>query len=97
MRMRAFQIRCTLQEASVGCLKAHQASDREKITQYIEAMWTLNAEIKAQKARITELEKNARRVEELTKENSNLTTELVALYEHVERIKADAIAEFQKS
>ena len=60
-------------------------------------MWTLNAEIKAQKARITELEKNARRVEELTKENSNLTTELVALYEHVERIKADAIAEFQKS
>ena len=60
-------------------------------------MWTLNAEIKAQKARITELEKNARRVEELTKENSNLTTELVALYEHVERIKADAISEFQKS
>ena len=60
-------------------------------------MWTLNAEIKAQKARITELEKNARRVEELTKENSNLTTELVALYEHVERIKVDAIAEFQTS
>ena len=60
-------------------------------------MRTLNAEIKAQKARITELEKNACRVEELTKENSNLTTELVALYEHVERIKADAIAEFQKS
>ena len=78
-------------------MKAHQASDKEKITQYIEAMRTLNAEIKAQKARITELEKNARRVEELTKENSNLTTELVALYEHVERIKADAIAEFQKS
>ena len=78
-------------------MKAHQASDKEEITQYIEAMRTLNAEIKAQKARITELEKNARRVEELTKENSNLTTELVALYEHVERIKADAIAEFQKS
>ena len=95
--MRALQIKCTLQEASVGCSKAHQASDNEKITQYIEAMRTLKADIKAQKARITELEKNARRVEELTKENSNLTTELVALYEHVERIKADAIAEFQKS
>ena len=51
----------------------------------------------AQKARITKLEKNARQVEELTKENSNLVTELVALCEHVERIKADAIAEFQAS
>lgn len=49
----------------------------------------------AQKARITELEKNARQVEELTKENSNLMTELAALCEHVERIKADAIVEFQ--
>ena len=95
--MRALQIRCTSQEAFVGRLKAHQASDKEKITQYKEAMRTLNVEIKAQKARITELKKNARRVEELTKENSNLTTELAALCEHVERIKADAIAKFQTS
>lgn len=80
MRMRALQIRCTSQEASVGCLKAHQASDKEKITQYKEAMQTLNAESKAQKARITELEKNACRVEELTKENSNLMTKLAALF-----------------
>ena len=51
----------------------------------------------AQKARITKLKKNARQAKELTKENSNLVTELVALCEHVERIKADAIAEFQTS
>ena len=51
----------------------------------------------AQKARITELEKNAHQVEDLTKENSNLATELAALCEHVESIKVDAIIEFQTS
>ena len=50
-----------------------------------------------QKAKITELEKNAHQVEELTKENSNMATELAALCEHVERIKVDAIVEFQTS
>lgn len=36
-------------------------------------------------------------VDELTKVNSNLTTELIALREHVDKVRAEAVMEFYVS
>ena len=36
-------------------------------------------------------------MEELTKENSNLKTELATLHEHVDKVREEAVIEFQTS
>lgn len=53
-------------------------------------MPTLNTKVNTQKARINELEKSIYQVDELTKENTNLTN----LHKQMDKAKADAINEF---
>ena len=46
---------------------------------------------------MSQLVGTVRQVEELTKANFNLTTELTALREHIDKAKADAMEEFKDS
>ena len=64
--------------------------DGDRITKYKESMPTLNTKVNTQKARINELEKSIYQVDELTKENTNLTN----LHKQMDKAKADAINEF---
>ena len=89
--MRALLIRCATQKASVKCLKNRLEIDGDRITKYKESMPTLNTKVNTQKARINELEKSIYQVDELTKENTNLTN----LHKQMDKAKADAINEFQ--
>jgi len=88
--MRTLQIRCAAYEALVKCLKQCPETNGE----YKESMRTLNTEVNTQKDRISELEKNVYRVDELTKENTNLMTKLTNLCKQMDKAKADAIDEF---
>ena len=72
-------------------------AEEDKVKGYKEAIHLLNTKLKQQKEKVSQLEGRARRVEELMKENSNLRTELNALREHVDKVKDEAIAEFQTS
>ena len=54
-------------------------------------------EVNAQKAKVSQLEGATRQVEELTKSNTNLTTEVAALHEEVNKVGADAVEEFKDS
>nr|POE97876.1 hypothetical protein CFP56_33816 [Quercus suber] len=51
----------------------------------------------SQKTKVSQLEGTAYQFEELTKANSNLTTELTALHEHVDKAKVDTMEEFKDS
>ena len=95
--MRAFQIRCATQEALVKRLKTCLETNGDKIKGYKEAIRLLNAEVNTLKAKVSQLEERARWVKELTKENSNLMTELATLCEHVAKAKTKVLAEFQVS
>lgn len=68
VRTRSLQIRCVEHKASVKHLNKLQDSDGDRIAEYKEAMHNLNIEINTQRARISELEKSACQVDELTKE-----------------------------
>ncbi|KAK9986696.1 hypothetical protein SO802_031647 [Lithocarpus litseifolius] len=94
VRMRALQIRRFAQEAMVKCLKTHLANKGDQIKECKEAIHLLNREVNTYKAKVTQLEGIARWVEELTKANTNLTTELTAFHEQVDKVKADTIEEF---
>ena len=72
-------------------------AEEDKVKGYKEAIHLLNTKLKQQKEKVSQLEGSARRVEELMKENSNIRTELTALCEHVDKVKDEAIAEFQTS
>lgn len=95
--MQAFQIRCATQEALVKRLKAHLAVDGDQIKEYKDSIRLLNSEVKAKKEKLSELKGSTCRVEELTKANSNRMTELTAVYEHVDKAKANAVADFKYS
>ena len=97
VRMRAFQIRCATQEALVKRLKTCLETNGDRIKGYKEAIRLLNAEVNTLKAKVSQLEERARWVKELTKENSNLMTELETLCEHVAKAKTKVLAEFQVS
>lgn len=46
---------------------------------------------------MSQLEESACQVNELTKANSNLTIELIVFCEHVDKVRAKAIVDFQVS
>lgn len=95
--MRAFQISHFAQEAVVKHLRTHLAIEGDQIKEYKEAIYLLNGEVITQKAKVTQLEGIAYLVEELTKANTNLTIELTAFHEQVDKVKVDAIQEFKDS
>ena len=68
------------------------AADSEDLKKFKDALLLLNGEVNDQK---TQLEGSARRVEELKKANTNLTTELASLREQVDKAKDDALAEYK--
>lgn len=94
MKMRALQVRCDAQEVVVKRLQSSMASNSEKTKKFKEALHLLNGEVKDHKA---QLQGRARWVEKLTKTNTNLTTELAALYEQVGKAKVDAVEEYKYS
>ena len=55
------------------------------------------AKLKAQKGKIVKLEGHAHRIKGSIKDNPNLASELVALREHIEDAKAEAVTKFQLS
>nr|POF02642.1 hypothetical protein CFP56_39622 [Quercus suber] len=61
-----------------------------RITEYKESMPTLSAKVNTQKVRISELEKSACQVDELTKENTNLTN----LHKQMDKAKVDVVDDF---
>lgn len=64
---------------------------------YKEAMQNLNDNVKEQNEKLSQLEGNAYRAEELQKVNTNLVTELTAFRKQIDQVKAHAVAEFQTS
>nr|POE54674.1 hypothetical protein CFP56_25034 [Quercus suber] len=86
-----------LMRAVVKRLKTHLETEGDQIKEYKEPIYLLNGEVNTQKAKVTQLEGIARRVEELTKANTNLTTELTIFHEEIDKVKANTIEEFKES
>lgn len=78
-------------------LKTHLETEGDQIKEYKEPIYLLNGEVNTQKAKVTQLEGITRRVEELTKANTNLTTELTVFREEIDKVKADTIEDFKES
>nr|POF07557.1 hypothetical protein CFP56_47022 [Quercus suber] len=53
------------------------------------------SKLKDKKVKASKLDGSTRRFEELTKANSNRRTKLTAFYKHVDKAKANAVAEFK--
>ena len=62
--------------------------------QFKESTWSLSQEVIELKAKLSE---NAHQIDELMKENGNLKIEVASLHEHMDKIKEEAIEEFQVS
>lgn len=78
-------------------LRTHLAANGGKMKEYKEAIHLLNGKVNDQKAKVTQLEGDARRVKELAKTNANLRTELVVLCEQVDKAKANIVEVFKDS
>lgn len=81
----------------VKCLRTRLAERIDQLKVYKEAIRTFNREVNAQKDKVSQLEGAAYQVEELTKSNTNLTIEVAALRDQVDKVRANAMEEFKDS
>ena len=72
-------------------LKHHLETKSNALRQFKESSWTLSQEVIDLKAKLSGV---THKTDELMKENANLKTEVVALHEHMDKIKEEAIEEF---
>nr|POE89315.1 hypothetical protein CFP56_77433 [Quercus suber] len=94
VRMRALQIHCALQEASVKHLKIRLETEANSLKKFKEFCRTLRQEVIELKAKLGGVNHQH---DELMKENANLKSEVAALHEHMDKVKEEAIEEFPVS
>ena len=90
--MRALQDRCMANEGVIRRFRKRQEIENKERDQNKEAIRTLNIELMG---KLAQLEKETRRYEELEKTTTNLTIELAAICEQMDKAKADAMAAFR--
>ena len=91
VRVQALQVRCTSREASIKCLKEHLGSKADALKKFKKSSQTLSQEVVDLKVKLNGM---AQQTDDLMKENANLKFEVVALHEHMEKVKEKAIEEY---
>ena len=94
VRIKALQDRCIAKEGVIRRYRKYQDYKTKERNQYEEVVRTLNTELIV---KLTLLEKETRRREELEKANTKLMMELATFGKQMEKAKADAIAGFRTS
>jgi len=92
--MQALQIRCSSYEASIKHLLDHLESKVDNLKKFKDSSWAHNQEVIDLKAKLSRM---AHQTDNLVKENANLKSEVAVLHEHIERVKEEAIEEYQVS
>nr|POF19162.1 hypothetical protein CFP56_53467 [Quercus suber] len=94
VRIRALQICCLSHKASIKCLKDHLESEVHNLKKFKDSSQALGQEVIDLKAKLSGM---AHQTDNLMKENTNLKSEEAALHEHIEKVKEEAIKEYQVS
>ena len=92
--MHALQIHCATHEASVRRLKDHLKSEANALKKFKESSQTLGQEVIDLNAKLSRM---TQQIDELVKENANLKSEVAVLHEHMDKVKEEAIKEYQIS
>ena len=92
--MKALQDRCVANERVIRQFCKRQEIENKERAQYLEAVCTLNQELTAKTKAFAE---ETHRLVEAEKAKTNLATELAALYEQMEKARANAVVEFRIS
>lgn len=91
--MKALQDKCIANEGVIYQFRKHQEIQNKEQEQYKEVIHTLNKELSM---KLAELVEETRRLEEVEKAGTNLTMELAALREQMDKAKADVVVEFRE-
>ena len=92
--MHALQIHCAAREALVKCLKDHLKSEADTLKKFKGSSRTLGQEVIDLKAKLNGM---THQIDELVKENANLKSKVALLHEHMDKVKEEAIKEYQIS
>nr|POE61313.1 hypothetical protein CFP56_51615 [Quercus suber] len=92
--MQALQIRCTSWEASVKCLKNHLETEADSLKKFKKSAQTLGQEVIELKAKLGGV---THQTDELMKENADLKSKVATVHKHMDKVKEEAIEEFQVS
>lgn len=91
--MKALQDKCIANEGVICQFRKHQEIQNKEQEQYKEVVHTLNKELSM---KLVELVEETHRLEEVEKAGTNLTMELAALREQMDKAKADVVVEFRE-
>jgi len=92
--MRALQDRCVANEGFIHRFRKYQEIEKKERAQYSKAVHTFNKELTAKSTMLAE---ETHWLEEVKKAKTNLAMKLAAIYEQVERSRANIVVEFQIS
>ena len=90
--MQALQIRCSSCEALIKHLLDHLESEVDNLKKFKDSSRALGQEVIDLKAKLSGM---AHQTEDLVKENVNLESKVAIIHEHIEKVKKEAIEDYQ--